>query len=186
MNVELTVELEGYQDFMLAEGPNIISNTIQSAGIRVSTQSNEERDLTALWHSAIHDGLLLIAQRWFASYFPDPIITPTVAADGSSNSHASHTVDESELSRSSSDTLFNGVHPTEPAAEQAAQVRSDDLFQESPNHMASQSNIQVSEDWLDAFFEDHNNGGMDGAPGATQPPDNTQRYRGNLEEGGDR
>jgi hypothetical protein len=153
INVELTVELEGFQDFMMAEGPHIILTAIEMARIRVSPSSNEERDLSALSYSAIQDGLQLIAQRWVASYFPDPSMSQLVVADGSSSSHASLAVEGSEPSRTSSDTLFDETHQTDPAAPQGSQTQNYALGQEDDSQVPPHGHAEAPGEWLNMISD---------------------------------
>ncbi|KAN0101611.1 hypothetical protein V8E51_012121 [Hyaloscypha variabilis] len=67
MNVELTVELEGFQDLMYAEGSKIISTAITSSGLQISNVEDREGDTLALLELAIEDGMQQIAQRWSTS-----------------------------------------------------------------------------------------------------------------------
>jgi hypothetical protein len=103
INVELTLDLEGFQDLMNAEGPNIILNVIRSRNIQVATIANEEHDLSALLLSAIEEGLQAIAQRWSESNLEEA--TTGVELAGSVSSHLALTNDGSHRSQSSSDTL---------------------------------------------------------------------------------
>jgi hypothetical protein len=153
INVELTMELEGFQDLMLAQGPNIVSRAIHSRGIRISSETNEERDLSALLESAIEDGLQSITQQWFASYFPDPSTSQTAAADGSSSSHASHAVEGSDPSRASPDTLFEGAHQADLAVQQDPQSQQDDIRLEDDTQVPPQGHVEAPRDWLDMISD---------------------------------
>jgi hypothetical protein len=103
INIELTLDLQGFQDLMNAEGPNIILNVIRSRNIQMATIANEEHDLSALLLSAIEEGLHAIAQRWSESS-PEEATTGVEPA-GSVSSHLALTNDGSHRSQSSSDTL---------------------------------------------------------------------------------
>jgi hypothetical protein len=72
INVDLTVDLEAFQDMMFTEGPNIIISSLASRGIQTSTIANEERDLSVLLQMSIFEGLQAIAQRWLSSLGPAP------------------------------------------------------------------------------------------------------------------
>jgi hypothetical protein len=147
------MELEGFQDLMLAQGPNIVSRAIHSRGIRISSETNEERDLSALLESAIEDGLQSITQQWFASYFPDPSTSQTAAADGSSSSHASHAVEGSDPSRASPDTLFEGAHQADLAVQQDPQSQQDDIRLEDDTQVPPQGHVEAPRDWLDMISD---------------------------------
>jgi len=109
-NSDLTEDLEAFQDFMCAEGPNIIATAISSSGIQVVSMANEERELSALLQCAIEDGLQIIAQRWLANAIPDHGITNLAIPDEAAGSLGSHSIEESQPSRASSDTLINSIH----------------------------------------------------------------------------
>jgi len=144
INVELTVELESFQDFMYAEGPTIILTAIRSRGIHVATIANEERDLSALLQSAIEEGLQTIAQRWSANSVPDPSTSHVAATDGSSSSHASNAVEGSEPSRSSSDTLFEILHEGYTAVEQDHQGNNRDQQQDGNGLMPATELLEAT------------------------------------------
>lgn len=108
MNMDLSLDLERFQDLMHAEGPNIISAAIRTSGIEVATIANEERDLAALLQSAIGEGLQTIAQRWSASLISEQMLSQIALADDPENSQTgvgSYTLWES------SDTLVEGSEP---------------------------------------------------------------------------
>lgn len=108
MNIELTVELEGFQDLMYADGPRIISSAIRSSGIQISTLEDREGDSLALLEMAIEDGLRQIAQRWSANIpntLPDSMSSQVTATEESSSPNTSYNVGNPGASPSSSNTL---------------------------------------------------------------------------------
>jgi len=114
INVELTLDLEGFQDLMNAEGPNIILNVIRSRNIQMSSIANEEHDLSALLLSAIEEGLQAIAQRWSESNLEE--INRGVELTESTPSQLALTTDGSRRSHASSETLIE--HHQRVAAEE--------------------------------------------------------------------
>lgn len=129
INAELTLDLEGFQDLMNAEGPNIILSVIRSRNIQMAAIANEEHDLTALLLSAIEEGLQAIAQRWSESNLEETAtgVEPT----GSISSHLELTNDGSHRSQGSSDTLV------EPRGEQHVTEQPRDFPTMSTGHVPS-------------------------------------------------
>ena len=125
MNVELTVDLESFQDLMYAEGPSLISAAISSSGIHMASMANEERELSALLQSAIEEGLQTIAQRWSTSMILDSVAPLVAFAEGSASSHSSRTVEGSQPSHVSSATLAEHLLETH-TAEQSQEVENDE------------------------------------------------------------
>jgi hypothetical protein len=113
VNTEITVELERYQDFMDAEGPNLISGIISSRGIRVEALGNEERDLAELLRASVQDGLRILAQSWSASMMADPTAPISHVADGSLNSDVYRVVNP-QLPSTSLTELLNEELSEEP------------------------------------------------------------------------
>ncbi|KUJ09934.1 uncharacterized protein LY89DRAFT_266617 [Mollisia scopiformis] len=107
MNVDLTEDLEAFQNLMHAEGPRIIATAITSSGMQISSLANEERDLSALLESVIGEGLQTIAQLWSARLFPDPGVAQPGLSEGSTSYLAPQSVVHSQTS---SDTLVNSTH----------------------------------------------------------------------------
>lgn len=104
VNPSLTEELEAFQDMMNIEGPAIIISTLDARGIRLSSITNEEHDLSTLLRIAVIEGLQAIAQRWTASLDQGSTGLAENFGNGSVFSSANA---GSEQSHGSSDTLVN-------------------------------------------------------------------------------
>jgi hypothetical protein len=190
INVELTVELEGFQDLMYAEGPNIILTAIRSRGIHVATMENEERDLSALLQSAIEEGLQLIAQRWSANTIPDPNASRAAAAAGSSSSRVSHAIEGSEPSQSSSGTLVEDSLQANPAAGHDHQVDNHNPNQhyDDGDQVLDTEPLQGPSAWQDMDVDTARFGGTarpDAAPSAADPGDLEHMFDANMGGGSD-
>jgi len=141
INVELTLDLEGFQDLMNAEGPNIILNVIRSRNIQMSTVANEEHDLSALLLSAIEEGLQSIAQRWSESNLEES--STGGAPTGSTSFPLTHNSDGSHQSQASSDTLVE--HICEQVATQSAQETQSTVNEYVPMQASSSIQDRASE-----------------------------------------
>jgi hypothetical protein len=173
INVELTLDLEAFQDLMNAEGPNIILNVIRSRNIQMATIANEEHDLSALLLSAIEEGLQAIAQRWSESNLEEA--TTGVELTGSISSPLALTTDGSRRSQASSDTLIEH-HREQHTTEQtrnfpikiADHVPSDDgeagrlLIQTSSSsqHLTSEAHQPSHDERQGTATLDESNGGQ--------------------------
>jgi hypothetical protein len=105
-NTALTIDLETFQDMMLGDGPSIILSTLQTHGIRLSTSTNQEHDLSALLRVVLSEGLHRIAQRWTSTLVDANIPGgPGSHSDGSGMSETSQVNANTRDSRASSDTL---------------------------------------------------------------------------------
>ncbi|CAI6095112.1 unnamed protein product [Clonostachys chloroleuca] len=105
VNTDLTIEMETFQDMMVAEGPRIISTTLASHNIvPASISSNPESDLSSLFEIVLMEALVKIADRWTANLVKDSTTSDENGGD-SILAVASRAQANTEQSASSSDTL---------------------------------------------------------------------------------
>ncbi|CAH0054973.1 unnamed protein product [Clonostachys solani] len=100
VNTDLTIEMEAFQDMMVAEGPGIITSTLASHGIALESISNLERDLSSFFDIVLMRGLQEIANRWTANLVENLTTGDAENGDGLLVPQSS-----TEQSTSSSDTL---------------------------------------------------------------------------------
>jgi hypothetical protein len=65
INIELSAEMENFQDFLPLEGPRVILSEMARLGIQLSTDSmNVEHDLGTFLEIVLSDALINIARQW--------------------------------------------------------------------------------------------------------------------------
>ncbi len=150
INTELSIELEAFQDLMYTEGPRFISSAIWSSGLDISARENVEDDSTALLQSAIQEGLQQVFQQWSANMpgiEQESTDSKHTTTAGSSTSSTYPGIQGSELSRSSSKTLVEGIQEKCATAEQDIPFREYTRYQDHalPQEMSSSSEDMVAD-----------------------------------------
>lgn len=147
INAELSVDLEGFQDFMHCRGPAIILERLRLDGILPPSMENEEHDLHAFLKSVIVDSLQMIIQRWLATRISEDTTLMTDASlVPSCNGH-------SQPSATSSSTLheqycegelMNQLQAKNEELDELDQDEKDQLFQDQlQTPVAAQKNMTL-------------------------------------------
>jgi hypothetical protein len=182
MNVELTEELEAFQDLMYVEGSNIIWGAIRSSGLDVSVMANVEDDAAALLHAAIQEGLQQIFERWSANMpnaLRDPSASRGTAAEGSSSSKYPRANEALGLSRSSSDTIFENSLEASTTAVQKLHFDNREINQESNCQLPAQAQAQEISKYPDLVADTTQPGNRrPPAVGTSLASNEDQRYSG--------
>jgi hypothetical protein len=182
MNVELTEELEAFQDLMYVEGSNIIWGAIRSSGLDVSVMANVEDDAAALLHAAIQEGLQQIFERWSANMpnaLQDPSASRGTAAEGSSSSQYPRANEALGLSRSSSDTIFENSLEASTTAVQKLHFDNREINQESNYQLPAQAQAQEISKYPDLVADTTQPGNRrPPAVGTSLASNEDQRYSG--------
>ncbi|VUC26659.1 unnamed protein product [Clonostachys rosea] len=112
VNMDLTIDLEVFQDMMIAEGPKIITSTLASHNVALASISNPEHDLSSFYEILLAEGLQEIAHRWTAKLLGNWNAGEAADGDDSNASAASHLQPSTNHSSSSSVTLVTNKPST--------------------------------------------------------------------------
>jgi hypothetical protein len=159
-SVELTSEMEVFQDLIHAEGANIISTAIWSRGIHVASPSNAQCGSPGLLLAAIEDGLQQIIQRWSASMQvtpTDPSTSRVAAAKEASSSQMNQNIETADCLHRSPDPPQNKYQRANIPAESGLPAANQKCHQDEADEVGRLllESGQEPPSWLDTIVDMH-------------------------------